>query len=74
MNLTLLSCDQKRPDRRGIANCLEEISINIDSSLATELTAILLEGDPIDIEVGDKNSSSAFRALRKLEIDYEIVE
>lgn len=46
----------------------------MDSGLANELTDILLEGDQVDIEVMDKNSSSAFRALRKLEVDYEIVE
>jgi len=73
MKLHLLSCDAKRPDKRAIVNCLIVHSINIDSSLASELTDILLEGDMIDIEVTDKNSSSAFRALRKLSIDYEIV-
>jgi len=73
MNLNLLSCDAHRPDKRAIANCLSEIA-SLDLSLARELTDILLEGDAVDIEVGDKNSSSAFRALRKLSIDYEIVE
>jgi len=42
--------------------------------LSNELTEILLEGDVVDIEVADKNSGSALRALRKLDIDYEIVE
>jgi len=73
MNINLLSCDAQRPDKRAIANCIADVA-NVDSSLATELTNILLEGDPVDIEVDDKNSSSAFRALRKLGIDYEIVE
>jgi len=73
MKLKLLSCDAHRPDKRAIANCLTEIAF-LDPSLARELTDILLEGDPVDIEVNDKNSSSAFRALRKLGIDYEIVE
>jgi len=73
MNINLLSCDALRPDKRAIANCIADVA-NVDSSLATELTNILLEGDPVDIEVDDKNSSSAFRALRKLGIDYEIVE
>jgi len=72
MKLNLLSCDADRPDRRAIAKCLAEIS-NMDDSLAKELTDILLEGDVIDIEV-DKNSSAPLRALRKLSIDYEIVE
>lgn len=73
MKINLLSCDAARPDKRAIANCLTEIA-SLDSSLAYELTDILLEGDPVDIEVQDKNSSSAFRSLRKLDIDYEIVE
>ena len=74
MKLNLLSCDAQRPDRRAIAKCIAEISSNIDESLSKELTDILLEGDAIDIEIENKNSSSAFRALRKLGIDYEIVE
>ena len=74
MKLNLLSCDAPRPDKRAIANCISEISINISSSLSMELTEILLEGDAIDIEVNDKSSGSALRSLRKLSIDYEIVE
>lgn len=74
MKLNLLSCEAQRPDKRAIAKCITEISSNIDESLSTELTHFLLEGDPIDIEVEDKNTSSALRALRKLSIDYEILE
>ena len=74
MNLTLLSCDKQRPDRRAIAKCIADISSNVDDSLSKELTDILLDGDAIEIEVASKNSSSAFRALRKLGIDYEIIE
>ncbi len=74
MKLNLLSCDAQRPDRRAIAKCIAEISSNNDQSLSNELTAILLEGDAVDIEVEDKNSGSALRALRKLSIDYEIIE
>jgi hypothetical protein len=48
--------------------------LNIDNSLANELTDILLEGDPVAIDVEDKNSGSALRALRKLSIDYEIID
>lgn len=73
MKLNLLSCDAIRPDKRAIAKCIEEIS-GVDASLSRELTDILLEGDPVDVEIDDKNSSSAYRALRKLNIDYEIVE
>ena len=74
MKLNLLSCDAQRPDKRAIAKCIAEISSNINESLSNELTDILLEGDAIDIEVEDKNSGSALRALRKLSIDYEIIE
>ena len=74
MKINLLSCDAQRPDKRTIAKCIVEISSNINDSLANELTDILLEGDPVDIEMEDKNSGSALRALRKLSIDYEIVE
>jgi len=74
MKLNLLSCDAQRPDIRAIANCITEISSNGNTSLSQDLTAILLEGDSVDIEVDDKNSGSALRALRKMSIDYEIIE
>jgi len=74
MKLNLLSCDALRPDKRAIARCIVEISSNMDESLSNELTDILLEGDAVDIEIVDRNSGSALRALRKLNIDYEIIE
>ena len=74
MKLNLLSCDAPRPDKREIAKCIAEISSNITASLSNELTDILLECDAVDIEVEDKDSGSALRALRKLSIDYEIIE
>ncbi|RAJ16934.1 hypothetical protein [Olleya aquimaris] len=72
MKLNLLSCDAIRPDKRAIAKCILEISINVDQNLSNQLTDILLEGDAVDIEVLNKNSGSALRALRKLDIDYQI--
>tara|TARA_R110002126_G_scaffold155160_7_gene302188 strand:- start:360 stop:584 length:225 start_codon:yes stop_codon:yes gene_type:complete len=74
MKLNLLTCDAQRPDKRAISQCISEISLNIDGSLANELTEILLEGDAVAIDVEDKNSGSALRALRKLSIDYEIID
>jgi hypothetical protein len=74
MKVNLLSCDTQRPDKRAIAKLIAEISVNVSISLANELTEILLEGDAVDIEVEDKNASSALRDLRKLNIDYEIIE
>ena len=74
MKLNLLSCDAQRPDKRAIAQCITEISTNINANLAAELTEILLEGDAVDIELNDKNTGSSLRALRKLDIDYEIIE
>jgi len=74
MKLNLLSCDAQRPDRRAIAKCIVEISSNISESLSNEFTDILLEGDPVEIEMKDKDAGSTLRALRKLSIDYEIIE
>ncbi|MCK0156025.1 hypothetical protein MWU65_02470 [Cellulophaga sp. F20128] len=74
MKVNLLSCDAQRPDRRAIANCIAEIATNMDESLSHQLTDILLEGDSVAIEMEDKSSGSALRALRKLSIDYEIIE
>ena len=74
MKLNLLSCDAQRPDRRAIAKCIVEISSNIDEASSNKLTDILLEGDAVDIEMEDRNYGSALRALRKLSIDYEIIE
>ena len=73
MKLNLLSCDAHRPDKRAISKCMVEIS-SISGSLANELTDILLEGDAVDIEVADKNTATSLRALRKLSINYEIIE
>ena len=74
MKLNLLSCDAQRPDKRAIAKCIAEISSNVNESLSNELTEILLEGDAVDILLEDKNAGSGLRALRKLNIDYEIID
>ncbi|WP_417236621.1 hypothetical protein [Bizionia paragorgiae] len=74
MKINLLSCDAPRPDRRAIAQCIAEISSNNDMASSNNLTDILLEGDAIEIEIADRNTGSALRALRKLSIDYEIIE
>jgi hypothetical protein len=74
MKLNLLSCDGLRPDKRAIAKCIVEISTNINESLSNELTNILLDGDAVDIEIDNKNSGSSLRSLRKLNIDYEIID
>lgn len=72
MNIQLVSCGAKRPDKRAIAKTIEEIS-TLDAGTAREFTEYLLEGSEIDIEIPG-NTSSAFRSLRKLEIDYEILD
>lgn len=74
MKINLISCTSQRPDKRAIAKCIAEISISVSESLAKEFTEILLEGDAVDIELNDKSKGSGLRALRKLDIDYEIVE
>ena len=74
MKLNLLSCNAQRPDRRAISKCISELALNMNESLSNQLTSILLEGDAVDIEIESKNSSFCLRALRKLNIDYEIIE
>ena len=77
MKINLLSYDGLRPDKRAISKCIVEISTNINESLSNELTNVLLDGDIVDIvdiEINNKNSGSSLRALRKLNIDYEIIE
>jgi hypothetical protein len=69
-----LSCEAQRPDRKVISRCISEISCNINESLSNELTLILLEGDSIEIEIENKSSGSALRTLRKLNIDYEVID
>lgn len=73
MTIRLLSCNQDRPDRRAIARMIGDIADDVDHNLANELTDIIIEGSPVDIEVSF-NESSAYRALRKADIEYEIVE
>ncbi|MGI9526573.1 MAG: hypothetical protein ACR2MS_05630 [Weeksellaceae bacterium] len=74
MKLNLLSIGGQRPDKRAITNCISDISLNVNDSLAREFTEILLEGDSVEIEIDDNNTASALRSLRKLDIDYEIIE
>ena len=73
MQIQLLSCDAKKPDKRAIAKALETYA-EMDSYTAIESTGFLLDGSPVEIEVDGKTTSSAFRALRKLDIDYEIMD
>lgn len=74
MKLNLLSCTSQRPDKRAISKCIASIAMHVTDSLCNELTEILLDGDAVEIEIEDKNSSSALRDLRKLNVVYEIVE
>ncbi|MFT4758625.1 MAG: hypothetical protein ACI9XO_000523 [Paraglaciecola sp.] len=74
MKLLLQSCNAARPDKRAITKMLEEIAIEMDNGLARELTDILLGGSEIEIDINDKSHNSAMRSVRKLKIDYEIVD
>jgi len=73
MQIQLLSCDAKKPDKRAIAKTLETYA-GMDNYTARESAEFLLDGSPVEIEVDGKTTSSAFRALRKLDIDYEIMD
>lgn len=74
MKLNLLSCTSQRPDKRAIAACILELASGVSPSLSNEFAEILLMGDAIEIDVQDKNTATALRALRKLCVDYEILE
>jgi len=73
MKIQLTSCGAARPDKRAIANMLETYADDMSAGEAREQTEFLLEGSPIDIEVSG-NEGSAYRAFRKLDIEYEIME
>jgi len=73
VNINLIECTAAKPDRRAISKMLEELA-GYDSGTATEMTGILLDGDPIEISVDDGSVSSAYRLIRKLGIDYELIE
>lgn len=73
MKIQLNSCDAARPDRRAISTMLEEMAM-MDGGTARETTDFLLDGSSVEIEVSGKNTSSVYRALRKLHIDYELLD
>ena len=73
MTVRLLSCNAHRPDKRAIAKVFEEHAM-LSPGDAAEQVGFLLEGSEVELEVSDANVSSAYRAFRKHDIDYEIVE
>lgn len=73
MTIQLLSCSAAKPDRRAIAKMFQEVA-GLDNYSAVESTDILLDGDPVEIKISNKTTSSAFRAIRKVNIDYEILD
>lgn len=73
MKIRLLSCGGVRPDRRAIAQAFEAYAL-LDPADAREQTEFLLEGSEVELDIDDAHQSSAFRALRKHQIEYEMVE
>ncbi len=73
MIIQLNSCSAARPDRRALASMIVEIADDMDQSVANESVDILLDGDPVEVEVSF-NESTAFRKLRKLDVDYTILD
>jgi len=74
MNIRLLSCDAPKPDKRAMTKLFEEIGEGVSNYDAQDFTEFLLSGDPVEMSIADKNSSSGTRALRKLGIDYEMMD
>ena len=73
VNINLIECTAARPDKRAISKMLEDVA-GLDAGTVRKMTSILLEGDPIEIEVDDGSASLAYRLIRKLDIDYELIE
>lgn len=73
MKIQLNSCSAIRPNKRALESMLMEIADNMDQYTATDYIDILLAGDPVEIEVS-ANPSSAYRALRKLDVDYDLLD
>lgn len=71
MIVKIIACNAHKPDRRAIAKLLEEYG-GLSSGDAAEQAGFLLEGSEIDLEIAEDHLSSAYRALRKLDIDYQI--
>lgn len=74
MKIILTSCSAPKPDKRAIAKCIASVAIGISDSLSTEIAGIIIAGDAEEIEIDAKNTASTLRDLRKLGIEYEIVE
>ncbi|MFK7810383.1 MAG: hypothetical protein AB8F74_21440 [Saprospiraceae bacterium] len=73
MKIKLLSCDAAKPDRRAITKMFEEV-VGLSNYDARDNTDILLDGSPVEVDIFGKGTNSAYRAFRKLDIDYEIIE
>ena len=73
INRNMVNIQDGYAEMQASYQILEEGCKLVDS-LANELTGYLIEGDAVDIEISDKNSGSALGALRKLKIDYEIID
>jgi len=73
MKVNLVSCDAAKPDRRAITKMFEEVA-GLSNYEARENTDILLDGSPVEVDIFGKGTNSAYRAFRKLNIDYEILE
>lgn len=74
MKVRLISCNAPKPDKRAMTKLFEEIGEGVSNYDAQDFTEFLLAGDPVEMTIADKNSSSGTRALRKLDIDYEMID
>ena len=74
MRVNLLSCTSQKPDKRAIAKFIASVATDVSDSFANEITEIILDEDPVEIELDDRNAASSLRDLRKLNIVYEILD
>ena len=74
MKILLVSCEADRPDQRAIAKLFEDVIDGTTANEARRMTTFFLDGTPLEVELESSATSSVYRALRKLKIDYEFVD
>lgn len=74
MKLQITHCSAHRPDKRAIAKLIEELAPHLSAHEARAQTEYLLDGTPLEIDIEGHATGSAFRALRKLSLEYDLME
>lgn len=73
MVLQLTQCTAAKPEKRAIAKILE-VHASLAPIAAAEQVDFLLEGSEIEIDFAEESLSTAYRQLRKNDVEYKIVD